>query len=460
MTITNSHKAANSSLYTLLTLAIPITLQTALFSSKSIIDNLMLGKLSAYDIAAIGFASKAQLVITFFIIGISIGGGQVAAQCWGAVKSDDSKFKKSITIMLLLSFIAAFTFFIPLSFLSRDIMTIGTQSNEIITRGSDYLQIIAYSLFFFAYTSTLATGLRVMHQPMIATVISTIGVCLNIFLNWLLIFGHWGGPAMGIKGAAIGTLISAIIETLCLFAWLLYQRHRLALLPLKLLRAITSQDIKTITHLSMTAATNSIVWALGIFAFHALLGNTDTNLLIALAVLSPIETLSMALLIGLSSAASIIIGNHVGAERYDLAKKDSNRMLLVSIIFGVLTALVLWMSQATIIDLFYNGTSSARALTEQLFTIMVLSIAIKSLSMMFIVGILRAGGDSRFCLYTDIFSQWVFLLPCTTFLAYVLQLDAVLLYSLIIIEESLKILICIMRLRSGKWITNLSNCMS
>lgn len=457
---TINHKVINSPLYALLKLAIPISLQTAIFSSKSIIDTLMLGKLSAFDIAAIGFASKAQLIIIFFIIGISIGGGQVAAQCWGSIKTDDYKFKKSIIIILLLSFLAALLFFIPLSYFSREIMALGTQSNEIITRGSDYLEITAYSLFFFAYTSTLATGLRVMHQPMVATVISTIGVGLNIVLNWLLIFGHWGMPAMGIQGAAIGTLISAMIETLCLFAFLLYQRHRLAFLPLKLLRSITAQDIKTVAQLSMTAAINSIVWALGLFAFHALLGNTDANLLIALAVLTPIEALSMALLIGLSSAASIIIGNHVGAERFDLVKTDSYRMLQVSIVFGVITALVLWASKATVIDWFYVGTSSARSLTEQLYNIMALSIVIKSLSMMFIVGILRAGGDARFCLYTDILAQWVFLLPCTAFLAYTLQLDAVFLYSLIIIEEILKILICIARLRSGKWITNLSKCMS
>ncbi|WP_232313027.1 MATE family efflux transporter [Enterovibrio coralii] len=161
----------------LLALALPVALQTAIFSSKSTVDTLMLGTLSELDIAAIGLAAKAQMIISFFIIGLSIGGGQIAAQCFGIQSKDgERKLKNSVFITLLLSIAVSFIFFIVLFWFPESLMALGSQSAEVIGKGSDYLTIIAVSLFCFAYASSIACGLRAMHQPGIATKVSFIAL--------------------------------------------------------------------------------------------------------------------------------------------------------------------------------------------------------------------------------------------------------------------------------------------
>ncbi|WP_087026763.1 MATE family efflux transporter [Thaumasiovibrio subtropicus] len=436
---------------TLLKIALPIALQTAIFSSKSMVDTAMLGSLGEQDMAAIGFAAKIQLVITFFVIGISIGGGQIAAQCLG--ERSHSKFLRSVMITLLLSLIASLLFFLPLILGSSALMSLGTANSEIIARGSDYLIWIAPSLFLFAITSSLATGMRVMQQPMPATVVSMVGVGLNVVLNYLFIFGFGDIPAMGIKGAALGTLFSALAETGLLIGYIMFKRHPLCGLSLTTLKQIRRVDIQIVMSLAFTAALNSVIWALGMFAFHAILGSRDDNLLIALGVLAPVESLAMALLIGIASAASVMVGNHVGAGAQQEIDHLVPRLMRLSCGLGISIFAILLVVKGSIVGHFFHQHSVAYTLTSQLFDIVAVSVILKSAAMMLIVGILRAGGDAKFCLYTDVFAQWAFLLPCSVLLS-LTALPHYYLFSLMLIEEGIKVAICLWRLRSRSWCQN------
>lgn len=442
----------------LLALALPVALQTAIFSSKSTVDLLMLGTLSELDIAAIGLAAKAQMIISFFIIGLSIGGGQIAAQCFGIKNAiGQQKLNTTVLITLLLSLSAALVFFILLVVFPSHLMALGTQSQDIIDKGVNYLQTIAISLFCFAYASSIACGLRAMHQPSIATKVSFLGVILNLFFNWVLIFGHFGFPAMGIKGAALGTVLSAIIECVILYLYLQARRHPLAQFNLHQIKSLRVADITLVTRLSITAAVNSIVWAAGLFMFHAILGYSDPNLLVALSVLAPVEALAMSLLIGLATAGSVLIGNVVGADQREKLPLLIRRHIVLSACVGIVTAFILFVFKSPLLGLFFHSAvpSEAAQMAGLLYQVMAISLIIKSVSMMLIVGVLRAGGDANFCLITDILAQWVFLLPVAFWLTHIVGLSAIYLFGLIIIEESLKIALCLWRLHSDKWVKNL-----
>lgn len=456
----SSRLLANGPLFAL---ALPVALQTAVFSSKSVVDTLMLGGIGELEIAAVGLAAKAQMIISFFIIGLSIGGGQVAAQCFGEKGArGEKKLLNTVLITLLLSLATAACFFVLLFIFPEALMALGTQSPDVIAKGADYLKPIAFTLFCFAVASSLACGLRAMHQPGIATKVSLIGVILNLFLNWVLIFGHWGMPAMGIKGAAIGTLISAVVECLLLIGYLKLTKHPLAIIRPAQFITLKVRDIQIVGKLSITAAINSVVWAAGLFAFHAILGYSDADLLVALSVLAPIEALAMSLLIGLATAGSILVGNKVGAEQQGELSDTVRANLITSLVVGVCSAGLLMMLKAPLVSLFFHNDvpSNAEALALTLYDIMAFSLVIKSLSMMLIVGVLRAGGDASFCLFTDIFAQWIVLLPCAFLLTHWLQWPAVYLFGLVLVEESLKLVVCLWRLKSGRWIRNLAAAMS
>lgn len=430
-------------LRTLLSLALPVTLQTVLFSSKSMIDTVMLGQLNPLDMAALGLATKAQMIVSFCVIGVSVGGGQILAQCFD--KQVNDKFIRAMVIMLGLAIGIGLLCAIGLAAFSQPIMSFGSTNSSIVEQGAQYLLIISPTLLLFAIALTAATVLRTMYKPMPATVISFVGVALNIGLNILLIKQY------GMKGVAFGTLIAATIETLLLLGYVYYQRW----FPIQKLVSIAVNtsvtDSKVVANLSMIAALNSVIWSFGLYVFHALLGRTSDDLLIALGAMAPIESLTLALLIGFATAASIVIGNHSGQRDTQTIQALIPRYITLSLVTGLLLSAALFTFKPMLID-FITGQALEREATANLaLNVMLLSISFKGLSMMFILGILRAGGDAKFCLWVDIFCQWGFLLPCTALFIYLnIRLEYILL--LVVAEECLKISLCVLRLHFGDWI--------
>lgn len=430
-------------LRTLLSLALPVTLQTVLFSSKSMIDTVMLGQLNPLDMAALGLATKAQMIVSFCIIGVSVGGGQILAQCFD--KQVNDKFIRAMLIMLGLAIGVGLLCAIGLAAFSQPIMSFGSTNSSIVEQGAQYLLIVSPTLVLFAIALTAATVLRTMYKPIPATVISFVGVALNIGLNILLINQY------GMQGVAFGTLIAAAIETLLLLGYVYWKRW----FPIQKLASIAActslSDSRVVANLSLIAALNSVIWSFGLYVFYALLGRTSDDLLIALGAMAPIESLTLALLIGFATAASIVIGNHSGQRDTQTIQALIPRYITLSLATGLLLSAALFTFKPMLID-FITGQVLEREATANLaLNVMLLSISFKGLSMMFILGILRAGGDAKFCLWVDIFCQWGFLLPCTALFIYLnIRLEYILL--LVVAEECLKISLCVLRLHFGDWI--------
>lgn len=430
-------------LLALLSLALPIAFQTALFSSKSMIDTVMLGNLNPLDMAAMGLATKAHMVLSFCIIGVAIGGGQVAAQCYGDKVND--KFVRVCLIMLVLAVIIALgcAGFVLMG--SDAVMAFGTSDGTIVEQGSLYLQIIAPTFVLFAITLSLATVLRTMFKPMTATVVSLVGVALNIALNISFI------PKWGIAGVAIGSLIAACVETLLLIGFVMFKRW-FSLTQIKQVWASTHlSDAVVVIQLSAVAALNSVIWSLGLYVFHSLIGKQSNDLLITLGALAPIESIAAALLIGFASAASVVIGNHSGQKATDEIQYLLPRYLGLSLISGLMLSLLLFACQPLVLDFIASDNSTLHDTAQFAYQILMAAMALKGLSLMFMIGILRAGGDAKYCLGVDVFCQWIVLLPLTYyFITTGIEPKQILL--LMIVEEVIKIGLCIQRLMSGRWV--------
>ncbi|CCN36111.1 putative Multi antimicrobial extrusion protein MatE [Vibrio nigripulchritudo SO65] len=430
-------------LLVLLSLALPIAFQTALFSSKSLIDTVMLGSLNPLDMAAMGLATKAHMVLSFCIIGVAIGGGQVAAQCYGDKVND--KFVRVCLIMLALAAVIALGYAGLVFVGSEAIMAFGSSDYAIIEQGSLYLQIIAPTFVLFAITLSLATVLRTMFKPMAATVVSLIGVALNIALNISFI------PKWGITGVAFGTLIAACVETLLLIGFVIYKRW-FSFKQIKQVWGTTRlSDAAVVIQLSSVAALNSVIWSLGLYVFHSLLGKQSNDVLIILGALAPIESIAAALLIGFASAASVVIGNHSGQRAMDDIRYLLPRYLGLSLISGLFLSLLLYFCQPLVLEFIASDNSALQETARFAYQILLAAMALKGLSMMFMIGILRAGGDARYCLGVDVFCQWVVLLPLTYYFL-TTGIEPVQILLLMIVEEVIKIGLCIQRLMSGRWV--------
>ncbi|MEZ8028853.1 MATE family efflux transporter [Enterovibrio norvegicus] len=437
----------------LISIGLPIALQTMLFSSRSLVDILMLGQLGEADVAAIGVAGKALFVATILIFGVTTGGSMLTAQYWGAGNMEGFRRKTALTVVMTSA--AASVFALVFLFMADQVMGLATNDPTVIALGAEYLQITGIAMITVALGSSLSVSLRAMNKPAISTWFSFVGISLNIGLNWLLIFGHFGFPAMGIAGAAWATLISGIVEV-GLFYLYVYRKNLAAAFHLQhIIEAFEPEGMKRFMSLSLPTAANHLIWSSGIFVYLAILGQAGVEGLAALSVITPIESFALALLIGLSNAASVVMGNQLGANRLDVVYPQAWGIALFSFVGAVLIAAVMLLVCQPVLSLFSALSPSTMALTEKFYWVFAGMLVLKSVPMSMIVGVLRAGGDIRYCLYQDIAAQWMIGIPIVAFAAFVLKLPLEWVYALFAVEEVVKWIGSIYRVRAKVWIKNL-----
>ncbi len=437
----------------LIMIAIPIALQNIMFSSRGLVDVLMLGQLGEAEIAAVGVASRATFVTTIMLVGVTTGGALLTAQYWGAQNKEGVRQSTALTWMV--SMAMATIPVVLFLLIPHQIMSLATDSQEVIDLGADYLFITALTMYVVSCGSSMAVGLRSIHQPGVSTFFSGIGIVSNVFFNWVLIFGNLGAPAMGIKGAALATLISGVIEIIFLYCYL-YSRSHLLSFGLEEIKAVLNwPKISKFLSLSLPTTFNFLVWAAGIFTYHAIMGQSGVQGLAALSVISPIESIALSFLIGAAGAASVLIGNQLGAKKYEAVYYQSWGVLALSVGTSMVIALFVMVFQHQILDMFPALTEDTRAIAEKFMAILAIIIVIRSVPLTAIVGVLRAGGDVKYCLYQDIVSQWFIGIPIAAIGALVLGFPPEYVYALFVVEEIVKWFGSIYRMKSKKWIKNL-----
>lgn len=437
----------------ILTVAIPVTLQTILFSSKGLIDLVMIGQLTEDNIAAIGVASRALFVATIFLAGVTAGGAMLTAQYFGA---DDLKgVTRSTALTWVISSIAAL---LPLGifhFYGDVIIGLSTDSEPIITLGYQYLQISGWSLFSVAFSGSIAAGFRSIHQAALSTWFSGLGIALNIILNWILIFGHFGFPTLGLKGAAIATVLSSLLEVAAIYLFLCVKNHKLRFGAKELKQALQLKNIRPFLSLSIPTTFNFLAWAGGLFTYTAIMGQTGELGLVALSVITPIEAFSLSFLTGIANASAVVVGNQLGANRPHLAYAQAKGFTVIAIGVTLCVSVSLWFLQSTILDQFTALSEDARQMAEQFYLILCFGILLRSLPTLMVVGILRAGGDVKFCLYQDLGTQWLFGIPLAAIGALVFGFSPPVIFAMFFLETLFKWGACLYRFRSKKWMNHL-----
>ncbi|MGR5277339.1 MATE family efflux transporter [Vibrio rotiferianus] len=437
----------------LVAIALPITLQSIMFSSRGLVDVLMLGQLGEAEIAAVGVAARATFVTTIMLVGVTTGGALLTAQYWGAGNKEGVRQSTSLTWLISMVF-AAFTVLLFV-FFPEAIMGLTTDSQEVISLGAEYLVITSVSMFAVACVASMAVGLRAMHQPGTSTFFSGIGIASNIFLNWVLIFGHLGIPALGIKGAAIATVISGAIEVAFLFGYLWRKKHTIAFGLSDLAAILVVDKIIRFLKLSLPTTFNFLAWAGGLFAYHAIMGQAGVQGLAALSVMTPVESIALAMMIGMSNAAAVLVGNQLGAKNFEPVYYQAWATIALNLLIAIIVAITLLITNNLILDAFSALTVETRKLAEQFMLILAFGVILRSIPMMAIVGVLRAGGDVKFCLYQDVVAQWLISIPLAAFAAIKLGLEPQWVYLFFLTEEVVKWVGSLMRMASKKWMKNL-----
>jgi putative MATE family efflux protein len=437
----------------MLVIALPIAVQQLIFAVLNLIDVLMVSQLGETSVAALGLANQIFFLLILFLFGITSGMAIFTAQFWG--KGDVEQIRHVLGICLVIAVSVGALLSGAAVFLPERLMGFYTEDPEVIQLGSDYLRIVGLSYVFTAITVSYASVLRSITQVALPMIVAGISLIIKTLMGYLLIFGIAGLPALGVRGAAIGTCIGWVLQSILLLALVYVLKTPLAAHPLSFFR-FDRPFLFRVLKTSMPAALNEVLWSLGITSYNAVYARISTDAIAAVNLNATVEELMFVLFIGLGNASSVMVGNKIGEGGKDLAFEYGRRFTILGVGVAILIGVLVLSLRATVIDL--SGFSGPAA--ENLRGLMLvysLSIWLKVFNFMLFIGALRAGGDTRYAMFTELFSIWMIGVPSALIGGFVLHLPVYGVYALVLLEEAVKAIIVLRRFLSRKWIHDLVN---
>jgi putative MATE family efflux protein len=285
-----------------------------------------------------------------------------------------------------------------------------------------------------------------------------VALSINTVLNYLLIFGNFGFPKMGVEGAAIATLIARSLECVTLLT-LTYRLRTPVAARLNELLGFNRDFILRYLKIALPVMFNEMMWSLGITVYNIVYARIGTESIAAVNISATIENMAFVLFIGISNAAAIMIGKRIGANEEDKAFIYGRRTLILGMAGAVLVGLIILVGKDAILSL-YQISETARLYASLILTITSFVLWIRVSNMIMIVGIFRSGGDTRFSFVLDVGSVWLVGVPFALIGAFVFHLPVYGVVLMIMAEEVVKMLIGFWRFSSRKWINNLTQKMT
>jgi putative MATE family efflux protein len=436
----------------LFTLAVPIMLQDLVNSLVNMIDTVMIGRLGTVEIAAVGLGNQFFFLYTMILFGICNGGSIFTAQFWG--KRDIPGIRKNVGLCLTLGLGAGVLFTLAALFFPRGIIGVYSRDPAVIQAGGVYLGALAPAFIpyavSFVFRSTLISTEHVK-VPMAATMIA---LSMNAGLNYLFIFGAGPIPAMGVKGAAVATAIARFSE-MCILTGVSYARRYAHAGPVRELMGFGLPHLGRFLRIAAPVIFNECIWSLGVNAQNLIFARTHTDAIAALNITSTVSQLTWVVFMGLGNGAGVLIGKKIGEGNEMAARNYALWITRFAPCLAAGTALLLF-PLSRLLPFFFKVNDGVLAITSGMFIILVCSYPFRAFNMSMVVGVCRAGGDTVFCAFFDLFFMWCFALPLAAAASFVFHAPIWAVYLCVVSEEPLKMLMGILRLRSGKWLHNVT----
>ncbi len=436
----------------IITLALPIMLQNLLAASLSFIDTVMIGQLGEVQIAAVGLANQMFFLVILLFFGISSGASIFFAQFWG--NKDLKSIHKTLGLALTIGVSGAAILSAVSIFLPEEIMRIFSPDKLVISAGAEYLKIVGISYIFSAVTFVFSAALRSTEDARTPLIVSAISMTTNAIFNYLLIFGKFGFPQMGVRGAAIATTGSRALE-MCLIIAISYIKKKPTAAPLSEIFSFSKEFTTKFFKLVSPVILNEMAWSLGMVMYKIVFARMGTSIIASVNISESIQSLFFVVFIGTANSAAILIGNKIGEKNQALAKTYASGFLVLGLMMGVVVG-VLMASFSALIPRAFNASPEIIEITTKSLLVMSLLIPIKVFNLHTIVGVLRSGGDTRFSLVLELTSVWFIGVPLAFIGGLILHIPIYYLYGLVGLEEVYKLVIGARRIRSGKWVNDLT----
>lgn len=436
----------------MLRLALPIMFQSLITSSLNMADTVMVGKLGEVEIAAVGIANQYFFIFSMILTGLCGGCSVFISQYWG--KKDLANIKRMLGLGLISVLIISIAF-MAVGFINPGgIISIFNKDSTVIDLGGKYLFIVLFSYIFTGITFIYSYSLRSIGDTVAPLLVNIVTLFTNIFLNYVLIFGKFGAPALGVEGAAIATLIARVIEAIVLL-FIVYRTKGVFAAGLKELIDLNKDFAKRSYGIILPVLLNDVFWAMGSLIYSIVYGRMGTEATASVQICNTVSNMFMVVAFGLSNSSAIMIGNSIGEGKEEEAIDYSKKFIQASFVVSIILGLALALTAPLILNLF-NVSSGVRSSTLIMLYVISIIFFVRFTGMIIIVGILRGAGDARSALMIEGFTMWFIGVPLTIMGAFLFKLPVHLVYALAILEEITKLILGLIRLKSQRWINNVT----
>lgn len=432
----------------ILSIAVPVVLQNMITIGVNIMDTLMLGNYGEIQLSASSLANEFINIYHIMCMGMSMGAAVLTAQYYGA--GNNPSLKKIVTIVLRMGLVIAAAFTVVTLLFPEELMRLYTPDEAVIEKGVLYFRISAVTYVLLGVSLILTNILRTVHQVRFPLVLSIVTFFVNVFFNWVFIYGRLGAPEMQIEGAALGTVIARLVECGSLVTYFFVFDKRIGY-RIKDLFMKCGDHVRVYITYAIPVMVSDTLLALGNSAVSIIMGHIGASFVAANSIISQTVRLSTVFNQGLSSASSVITGNTLGKGERDKAYHQGVTFLCLSILIGLAAAIIILLISPLLVESF-NITQETKDIAYQLMASVSVMMVFQTVQSVLTKGVLRGGGDTRFLMLADILFLWLASIPLGYLCGLVWHLSPFWIYAALKIDWVIKSVWCIFRLRSKKWI--------
>ena len=439
---------------TLAKIALPLAMQNLITYGIGLADNFMVGSLGDLALSGVFLSNQVQWLLFMLCTGLGAAMVILAAQYLGKKDIKNAKVVIAVTFKIALGiggFATLLVFLFP-----GEILNLFTRDENVVAEGMRYIGIVCFSYVFFSVNSVLLASMRCVQNTKIGFLSSFTGFCVNVFLNWALIFGNLGLPALGVSGAAIATLIARICELGVSFYHVRFI-DRTLFFRVRDLTLRNREILADFFRYGIPVILGDILWGIGGSVQVAILGLLGTEALAANTIAANLFQFFSVLVYGIANASGIIIGRTVGSGDYQRVKNYAKTLQCIFLAFGILTGLLIFFAKDLILTAgFPNISADARVYARQFLFVFSLVIVGTSYQMSVLTGIVRAGGATSFVLINDLIHVWLIVIPSALLSAFVFHFPPVVVFICLKSDQFLKCIVAVIKLNRWDWMRKLT----
>ncbi len=454
MEVTIPKKTSSANFYKkYFAIVIPLIAQQFIYISLNFIDNVMVGQLGEENIAAVGFANKLYFVYVLMLFGCLGGCTIFMSQYYG--RRDMNSLRKIFAIGFFLSLLIGIIFMVSTMVFASNFMDMFSKDAVVLSIGTNYLLIVAFSFPFGAISFAIMSALRTMGKTKQALIIVSIATLVSTSLNYCLIYGNLGFPKLGSEGAAISTVIARLIEFgSCIYLFANRKYHLRT--SLKRYIGLSKKTIKSLLKISIPVFLTETTWVISTTLLYVAYGQLGTLAGASVNIAELVINMGSIIFFGIATGANILVAQTIGAGKLDQAFEMSKKVIKMAFVLSFSVSVIAILIRSQIVKL-YSLTPEAIEMTDKVLIAFSIAMFFKFVNWTVIVGVLRSGGDTAVAFFIDVIPIVFLAIPLAFYCAMVLKLEIQWVVLIANSEEIIKFIVSLWRFRSKKWIKNLTS---